>query len=46
MKSFVVNFVDRKDGNTARPLEGLKIIDIGCGGGLVSEVMEVMLRLI
>jgi 2-polyprenyl-6-hydroxyphenyl methylase/3-demethylubiquinone-9 3-methyltransferase len=26
-----------RDGNAARPLEGLRIADIGCGGGLVSE---------
>ncbi|XP_020524897.1 ubiquinone biosynthesis O-methyltransferase, mitochondrial isoform X2 [Amborella trichopoda] len=27
----------RKDPNCARPLEGLKIIDVGCGGGILSE---------
>jgi len=26
-----------RDGNAARPLEGLRIADIGCGGGLVCE---------
>ncbi len=26
-----------RDSNAARPLEGLRIADIGCGGGLVSE---------
>ena len=26
-----------RDGNAARPLAGLRIADIGCGGGLVSE---------
>ena len=26
-----------KDGSVRRPLEGLKILDIGCGGGLLSE---------
>jgi len=26
-----------RDGNAPRPLEGLRIADIGCGGGLVSE---------
>lgn len=26
-----------RDANAARPLEGLRIADIGCGGGLVSE---------
>jgi len=26
-----------RDGNAAQPLEGLRIADIGCGGGLVSE---------
>ena len=26
-----------KDGTVRRPLEGLKILDIGCGGGLLSE---------
>lgn len=28
----------RKDPQCARPLEGLKIIDVGCGGGILSEV--------
>ena len=26
-----------KDGSVRRPLEGLRILDIGCGGGLLSE---------
>ncbi len=26
-----------RDGSTRRPLEGLRILDIGCGGGLVCE---------
>jgi len=26
-----------RDANSGRPLEGLKLLDIGCGGGLVSE---------
>jgi 2-polyprenyl-6-hydroxyphenyl methylase/3-demethylubiquinone-9 3-methyltransferase len=29
-----------KDAVAARPLEGLSLIDIGCGGGLVSEPMR------
>lgn len=28
-----------KDGTTRRPLEGLRFLDIGCGGGLLSEPM-------
>ena len=28
-----------KDGHTRRPLEGLRFLDIGCGGGLLSEPM-------
>lgn len=28
----------RKDPCSARPLEGLKIVDVGCGGGILSEV--------
>lgn len=28
-----------KDGSQRRPLEGLRILDIGCGGGLLSEPM-------
>jgi hypothetical protein len=28
----------RKDANSARPLEGLQIVDVGCGGGLLCEV--------
>ena len=27
------------DGDAARPLEGLKIVDVGCGGGILSESM-------
>jgi 2-polyprenyl-6-hydroxyphenyl methylase / 3-demethylubiquinone-9 3-methyltransferase len=27
----------RKDGSERRPLKGLRILDIGCGGGLLSE---------
>lgn len=27
-----------KDPNCARPFEGLKIVDVGCGGGILSEV--------
>ncbi|KAL4204429.1 hypothetical protein AMTRI_Chr01g132000 [Amborella trichopoda] len=30
----------RKDPNCARPLEGLKIIDVGCGGGILSEGLD------
>src|SRR5690606_22710228 len=26
-----------RDGSVRRPLEGLKVLDIGCGGGLLSE---------
>jgi 2-polyprenyl-6-hydroxyphenyl methylase/3-demethylubiquinone-9 3-methyltransferase len=26
-----------RDGDSARPLDGLRILDIGCGGGLVAE---------
>src|SRR3982750_2310230 len=28
-----------RDGATERPFEGLKLLDIGCGGGLLSEPM-------
>lgn len=28
-----------KDGSSRRPLEGLRFLDIGCGGGLLSEPM-------
>ncbi|MDB5560716.1 MAG: ubiG [Hyphomicrobiales bacterium] len=28
-----------KDGNSMRPLAGLRVLDIGCGGGLLSEPM-------
>jgi 2-polyprenyl-6-hydroxyphenyl methylase/3-demethylubiquinone-9 3-methyltransferase len=28
-----------RDGKTARPFEGLRLLDIGCGGGLLSEPM-------
>jgi 2-polyprenyl-3-methyl-5-hydroxy-6-metoxy-1,4-benzoquinol methylase len=39
-----IDLLDRKDANTARPLEGLKIIDVGCGGGLVCEVLKLLER--
>jgi 2-polyprenyl-3-methyl-5-hydroxy-6-metoxy-1,4-benzoquinol methylase len=28
----------RRDPNSSKPLEGLKVIDVGCGGGILSEV--------
>ena len=28
-----------RDGNSRTPFEGLKLLDIGCGGGLLSEPM-------
>jgi len=28
-----------RDGSTSRPFEGLRLLDIGCGGGLLSEPM-------
>src|ERR1700710_1893558 len=28
-----------RDGNARRPFEGLRLLDIGCGGGLLSEPM-------
>lgn len=31
--------LDRMGGGSQRPLEGLRILDIGCGGGLASEAM-------
>ncbi|XP_057460633.1 ubiquinone biosynthesis O-methyltransferase, mitochondrial-like [Actinidia eriantha] len=32
----------RKDPYCARPLEGLKIVDVGCGGGILSEPLARM----
>ncbi|CAM6033648.1 unnamed protein product [Sphagnum compactum] len=32
----------RKDANSARPLEGLQIVDVGCGGGLLCEPLARM----
>ncbi|KAL2633681.1 hypothetical protein R1flu_005160 [Riccia fluitans] len=32
----------RKDGDTAKPLDGLKVVDVGCGGGLVCEPLARM----
>ncbi len=29
-----------RDGSAMRPLEGLKVLDIGCGGGLLSEPLS------
>ncbi|KAL8131919.1 ubiquinone biosynthesis O-methyltransferase, mitochondrial [Apium graveolens] len=31
-----------KDPNTARPFEGLKFVDVGCGGGILSEPLARM----
>ncbi|KAF3969281.1 hypothetical protein CMV_006925 [Castanea mollissima] len=31
-----------KDPNSARPFEGLKIVDVGCGGGILSEPLARM----
>ena len=28
------------DPNSARPFEGLKIVDVGCGGGILLEVFS------
>src|SRR5690606_7632852 len=28
-----------RDGRSLRPVEGLRVLDIGCGGGLVAEPM-------
>lgn len=30
--------VHRLDMQAVRPLEGLRVLDVGCGGGLLSEV--------
>ncbi|KAK3042419.1 hypothetical protein RJ639_000143, partial [Escallonia herrerae] len=32
----------RKDPNCARPFEGLKFVDVGCGGGILSEPLARM----
>ncbi|XP_041005664.1 ubiquinone biosynthesis O-methyltransferase, mitochondrial [Juglans microcarpa x Juglans regia] len=32
----------RKDPNSSRPFEGLKIVDVGCGGGILSEPLARM----
>ncbi|KAL3694078.1 hypothetical protein R1sor_007729 [Riccia sorocarpa] len=32
----------RKDEDTPKPLEGLKVVDVGCGGGLVCEPLARM----
>lgn len=32
----------RKDPHTARPFEGLKFVDVGCGGGILSEPLARM----
>lgn len=37
---WVLFLMYRKDANTARPLNGLQILDVGCGGGLVCEVSQ------
>ncbi|CAF1827132.1 unnamed protein product, partial [Brassica napus] len=31
-----------KDPSSARPFEGLRLIDVGCGGGLLSEPLARM----
>lgn len=30
----------RRDPNSSKPLEGLKIIDVGCAAGMLSEVLK------
>ena len=35
----------RRDPNSSKPLEGLKVIDVGCGGGILSEVESFSLSL-
>ncbi|CAL0317491.1 unnamed protein product [Lupinus luteus] len=32
----------KRDPNSVRPLEGLKIVDVGCGGGILSEPLARM----
>ncbi|XP_006655797.1 ubiquinone biosynthesis O-methyltransferase, mitochondrial [Oryza brachyantha] len=32
----------RRDPNSSKPLEGLKVIDVGCGGGILSEPLARM----
>jgi 2-polyprenyl-3-methyl-5-hydroxy-6-metoxy-1,4-benzoquinol methylase len=34
----LIYFFSSKAPSSAKPFEGLKFIDIGCGGGLLSEV--------
>lgn len=36
----------RRDPNSSKPLEGLKVIDVGCGGGILSEVESFSLSII
>lgn len=36
----------RKDPDSARPFEGLNFIDVGCGGGILSEVYQTLALLI
>lgn len=31
--------MDRRELSSAQPLEGLSILDVGCGGGLLSEAL-------
>ena len=35
---FILRRDFRRDLQCARPLEGLRIVDVGCGGGILSEV--------
>ena len=35
---FQTGAADSNKKNTPRPLDGLQIVDVGCGGGLLSEV--------
>ena len=36
----------RRDPYSSKPLEGLKVIDVGCGGGILSEVERFSLSVI
>ena len=36
---------EKQPKNSAKPLQGLRILDVGCGGGILSEVCKMLKRI-
>ncbi|CDY47112.1 BnaC04g13690D [Brassica napus] len=42
LHSHTLHSQSQRDPSSARPFEGLRLIDVGCGGGLLSEPLARM----